>query len=479
MDLPENPTPEQLAILQKYLKQLGASSKKKTKNQKTVYLERTNIIGTKLFIYKNNQVKSNNWYMRFYTGNKKYKILSLRTVDKEEATEKALEKWRTLKNHVETGGEIFEVPVQKTIDQYIEYLEELVETGQMGKTTLNGKKTSIKKLRLIVENYDKPSDIPSNVFHDYIVWRRTKNWDRRYHKNNPNPPSDMTIDKELSDFKGYFAWCKSKRIYVQDLEFPKIKIDWSKSVEKNPAYTLDDWKSIVYYLRTWVKKTKNAKGNALKNPFYRLIFSEFLKIQANSGLRPHECLLLRWSNVQLRSKMEISSSDPGKKRERIIAHIEVPPNTKTGRRLVICPAGVYFKRLHKLYKDKLGESPKQSDFILQNVGTSHFKGDKHFGDALTDGFLRNLWYALRDEIGIDKGVFFEDHYTIYSARSFFINQRLEMGVPPAIVAELVGHSIKTMERHYKNIRLKQLEPELVNVRRQQLGELDFQTFDLE
>ena len=86
---------------------------------------------------------------------------------------------------------------------------------------------------------------------------------------------------------------------------------------------------------------------------------------------------------------------------------------------------------------------------------------------------------MRDEIGIDKGVFFEDHYTIYSARSFFINQRLEMGVPPAIVAELVGHSIKTMERHYKNIRLKQLEPELVNVRRQQLGELDFQTFDLE
>ena len=64
-------------------------------------------------------------------------------------------------------------------------------------------------------------------------------------------------------------------------------------------------------------------------------------------------------------------------------------------------------------------------------------------------------------------------------RSFFINQRLEMGVPPAICAELVGHSIKTMERHYKNIRLKQLEPELVQVRRNQLSEMEFQTFDLD
>jgi hypothetical protein len=54
-----------------------------------------------------------------------------------------------------------------------------------------------------------------------------------------------------------------------------------------------------------------------------------------------------------------------------------------------------------------------------------------------------------------------------------------MGVPPAIVAELVGHSIKTMERYYKNIRLKQLEPELVEVRRKKLEEEDFQTFDLD
>ena len=79
----------------------------------------------------------------------------------------------------------------------------------------------------------------------------------------------------------------------------------------------------------------------------------------------------------------------------------------------------------------------------------------------------------------DKDLIFSHNYTLYSCRSFFINQRLEMGVPPAIVAELVGHSIKTMEKHYKNIRLKSMEPELVQIRRNQLGEMDFQTFDLD
>ena len=54
-----------------------------------------------------------------------------------------------------------------------------------------------------------------------------------------------------------------------------------------------------------------------------------------------------------------------------------------------------------------------------------------------------------------------------------------MGVAPNYVAKLVGHSIKTMERHYENIQLKNLEPELVEVRKKKLEEADFQTYDLE
>ena len=54
-----------------------------------------------------------------------------------------------------------------------------------------------------------------------------------------------------------------------------------------------------------------------------------------------------------------------------------------------------------------------------------------------------------------------------------------MGVKPNYVAKLVGHSIKTMEKHYENIQLKNLEPELVQIRKKKLEQADFLTYDLE
>ena len=60
------------------------------------------------------------------------------------------------------------------------------------------------------------------------------------------------------------------------------------------------------------------------------------------------------------------------------------------------------------------------------------------------------------------------------------NQGLELGIPPAVVADLVGHSMKTMEKFYKNVKLKNMESELVVMRRKKkLEDGDFQTFDLE
>ncbi len=478
LQLPPNPTSDQLAVLAEYLKQQqNAASKETGYGSKNHYQDRKEILGKKLIIYRHSQKKTGVWYMRFYCGAKKYKVLSLRTEDKNKAIERALEKWRSLQNHMDVGGKVFETTTQDTIDEYLDHLKKLVETDQLKKHTVQGKRTSIKKLRLFLENYQKPSDIPPNVLRDYVFWRRTKNWDKTKHKNNPDPPADETINKELTDFKGFFDWCFSRKKFGKSIEYPFLKIDWKKSVEKNPAFEIDDWKAIVYYLRTWVRKTTNPNGNQRKNLLYRQVFSEYLKILANSGLRTHEALLLKWSDITLKKKVEVSKE--GKSRERIIAHIEVSPETKTGRRLVICPAGIYFKRLREIYKEKEGRPPKPNDFIFRNVGTVSSRADSFIGKPLSSEFLRKLWYELLEDMKIDKGMVFDQRYTVYSCRSFFINQRLEMGVPPAIVAELVGHSIKTMERHYKNIRLKNLEPSLVEVRRKQLSEADFQTYDLD
>ena len=491
LDLPSNPTPEQLEILQKYLKvQSKSSDGSNGYGRQNYYIDKTEIIPKKLIIFRHKQKKKDVYYMRFYVGNKKYKTLSLGTSDKTLATERSLERWRTLQNQIEVGGVVFECSTEESIDHYLDHLKDLVETEQIKKLTLTCKRTSLKKLRVYLQDHEKPSQIPPNVLEEYTKWRRSKNWDKKKHPNNPKPPTDQTINRELCDFKGYFDWMKKKKMYVREVEYPFLKIDHKRSVEKNPSFDVDDWRSIVYYMRTWVRKNENRKEYGI---FYRTIFCEFLKVLANSGLRNHEALKLRWTDIKLKKKEEVeyrsSKSKPDSSleqndeskivRERLIAHIEVSPDTKTGRRLVICPAGVYFRRIRNLYKDKTGSFPKPNDYIFMNIGTTHSKKMDFVGRPLSSDHMRKLWYELMEDLKTDKDIHFTNHYTIYSCRSFFINQRLEMGVQPAFVADLVGHSIKTMERFYKNIQLKNLEPELVEVRKKKLEQVDFQTYDLE
>ena len=477
LSLPENPTQEDLNLIEQYL----LAAKKKLRDSeygtRNFYKNRKELIGTKLIIYQPSNKSHDYYYMRYYAGDRKYKKISLGTNDVNVATEKALEKWRVLSNHLESGGSIFEKSAVDNLQEYMEHLEELYNTEQIKKKTIATKRTSLKKLRLRLEIYNKLSEVPINFLTDYITWRRTKNWDKTKHINNPNPPSNLTINTELKDFKGFFNWCRDNKKFMKDIQYPFVKVDWSKSIEKNPSFSDEDWRNVVMYLRTWTKKTTTSQGSKRKNNFYRLVFAEFLKILSNSGMRVHELLLLKWGDITFRKKYEMSSST-GKKRERVIAHIDIPPNTKTGRRLVICPAGIYLQRLKKLYRDNDGRLPKNDDYIIRNVGTKTSK-NAHVGQPLSDSFLRRIWYEFVKDLAADKGIEFEENYTLHSCRAYYINKRLELGIPPMHVAELVGHSIKTMERYYKRIRLKQLEPELVKVRRKELEETDFQTFDFD
>ena len=471
--LPDNPTEDDLVVIEKYLH----AAKRKLRRGKNSYQNKKTLTKGLIIYQPMQRVSGDNYCMRYYVGDRKYKVLSLGTNDEDKATEIALDKWSNLRHHLEGGGSVFEKTIKENLDEYLEHIQGLVDTEQLNIKTLRTKKTSLKKLRLRLEIYQKLSDIPVNCLDDYVRWRRTKNWDRSKHINNPKPPTNMTINTELKDFKGFFDYCIKKKRFTKDIEYPFQKIDYKKSIEKNPSFTDEDWKSVVMYSRTWRKKATTSKGKLRKNNFYRIVFVEFLKILSNSGMRVHEALLLRWSDIKLQKKVEISSKT-GKERDRWIAIIQIAPETKTGRREVICPAGIYLKRLKEFYKKEEGQLPRSDDFVFRNVGTKTSK-NAHIGNALSDSFLRRLWYEFREDLFKDKEIYFDENYTLHSCRAYYINKRLELGVKPVFVAKLVGHSIKTMEKHYENIKLRQLTAELVNVKRKEMEESDFQTFDMD
>ena len=82
LDLPSEPTPDQLEILQKYLSIQSRGSGGDGYGKQNYYIDKTSIIDKKLIIFKHKQKKKNVWYMRFYVWNKKYKTLSIGTSDK-------------------------------------------------------------------------------------------------------------------------------------------------------------------------------------------------------------------------------------------------------------------------------------------------------------------------------------------------------------------------------------------------------------
>jgi len=413
--------------------------------------------------------------MRFYLGNKRYKTICLQTVDQSVAQELAIEEWRKILNQLEAGGTVIQKDINKCIDDYISIIEDAVVTGKTRKHTLLGKKSSMKKLKEFLVDIKFPKDIPSDNFQGYMKWRHTQGWSK-YHNKNPKPPGDATINKELSDFNRLWKdYLIPKGYYRREIKFPFIKIKRGYYDEKNIPFTDDDWIRLVYYLRTWTRCTNNPR----RDTFYRYVFGEFLKILANSGMRPHEALLLRWGDITLKERVISTWQTKAGSAEKIhatskelIVEIQISPETKTGKRLVISPAGVYFRRLRDHYR-KHGHPCKRGEYIFRNIGTKNQHKDKYVGKALSLANLRRLWYELTDELQL------ENHYTIYSCRSFYINQKLELGIPPHIVAKNVGHTVETMERHYEDIGIRKLTDLLVNQKRKKLDGADFLTFDME
>ncbi|CAK6688470.1 hypothetical protein OGCDGJMD_00432 [Cyanobium usitatum str. Tous] len=531
LDLPENATPDQLQVLRAYLNQQQKIVSSKGYGTKNYYKDKHEILGSKLIIFLNNQKLSDIWYMRMHVGGEQvYKRLSLKTSDKKIAIERALDHWRNLKNHIDGGGNVFGEKTEKIIDNYIIFLGELVSTNQIKKHTLQCKVTSLKKLKEYLSNYEKPSDIPPEILVDYTKWRRTRNW-TKYHKNNSRPPSDLTVNSELQDFKGFFDWCSKNKMMTNNIIFPWIKYDPKKHKETSPPFTHEDYGLILNNLLSWFADRELKK--ARRNNFYRGVFMYYFEILAQSGMRPHECLKLRWSDIEMlheyeKVEYEIIQDDEGvhslnedeilittkkgieivpktdnlppkryfttktlenieesleKRRnwfevEYIGAKIEISPETKTGRRVFYCPAGFALKKLWEYYQSQSPIKPKRSDYIFQNVGTTHSKGVNHVGNPLNDTFLRRLWYEFRDFL-VSKEINLNPEYTLYSCRSFFINLNLEAGNKPHQVAKMVGHSVATQAKHYEAMEVQKLATRFSKITSGQISQskLDFRYVD--
>ena len=82
-----------------------------------------------------------------------------------------------------------------------------------------------------------------------------------------------------------------------------------------------------------------------------------------------------------------------------------------------------------------------------------------------------------EELKFYKGIEFDENYTLHSARSFYINKKLELGIPIAVVAQASGNNISTIIKHYENLQVLDFTDELVKQKRMDLSDSGFITLD--
>ena len=503
--LPQNPSLEELKEIADYLEY-----HQKIKNENEGLYQDKEQLREGLIIFKHQKKKVKNWYLRMYVGNRKYKITSLKTQNYKQAKEIAFDEYDRLNQTLKDSGNVFEKTNEEYLQDYLNYLDkELEKNNQItSKKTIDAKRTSLKKLKTLLLPYVKPSTINPDFLEDYILWRRKAkmeggNWDKK-HKKNPSPPTDFTLYKEVSDFKGFFTYLKKQKVSHKEINFPKIKLDIKRLQTKNVPYSNEDYRIIYRWMLEWVDKKYTMKGEekrkeleklglpeeqivkkiglskkGQKSKFYKKVFYNLFLILANSGIRISSLLKLTWQDVVVKGNKtgKVKLNPDGTITQNQIAIISVPVDSKTGFRRVPTPTGKWFNNLKKLYFDETGKKLDKKDFIFQNVGTDNSKGNKFVGNALSQSFILRTFYEMIAELDYYKGITFDENYTLHSLRSFYINKKLELGVPIAVVARATGVNYKNILSHYENLQAIDFTEDLIKQKRIELSDNEFLTME--
>ena len=61
---------------------------------------------------------------------------------------------------------------------------------------------------------------------------------------------------------------------------------------------------------------------------------------------------------------------------------------------------------------------------------------------------------MRDELGLNPD------YTLYSTRSYFVNEGIRQGRDPFDLATMTGHNLETARRHYVRSQIRHKKDEL-------------------
>ena len=344
------------------------------------------------------------WYVRVYRDNTHIKK-SLGIADKAEATKQVLNNlahYFALETKAAQRGET----LTKLIVQFIEFQRQRCQVGEIEESSFKTYERTLKfLLSWLSENgFKYLSQIKRNSLKDFAT-RRVRDDELMI----------SSANQDVTYLRAFFHWCQDEGKLDLEPNIPKLRDEPDKRLG-NPPFNKEDLEALFTEIDEFYKDKKTGA-----DPYIRAGFKYYVRGLIESGMRPHEILAIKWSDVQFK----VTNTN----RARSINIIRVPERTKRGFRITIFKGDsllAWREAQKRLVKDI-----KPSDFV--------FRGEKT-DISLDQDSLRRYWTDINKKLGLK--------YKLYSTRSHKITEMVLNDVPLPLIARNCGLSVKQIEKSY-------------------------------
>ena len=367
---------------------------------------------TGLMVFRRTDVKHRNWYCRIkLPGEDRYKTLSLKTADLNEARDRAFDQDAEVRFRIKHEIPIFDKTFTEVAEEFSKFQKERSDAGEI---TFHRWRVMHSHIKTQLNPYVGPVQITQlgqDRWKSFPAWRQ-KNGKGR----SGGRVSDGTIRDEMATFRSIMNFAAGKK-YIRDSQVFDGKLPLGKTHREE--FTPPEYRKLHSFARSWIKQARNDLGT-----WYRTVAYNFILIMTNTGMRPSEARNLRWRDVGTQTDRQGRS------------FVRLDVRGKGKFRTLVAPSSVstYLDRIREISK-----STGQDDFVF----------------ATDQGKIaRTLYYSLVERLLIESGLQISSsgsRRSTYCFRHTYATFRLTEGVDVYFLAKQMGTSVKMIEDHYGHV----------------------------
>ena len=269
---------------------------------------------TGLIIFRRADVEHRNWYCRIKVpGTGRYKTISLKTADINDAKDKAFDHDADVRFRLRHQVPVFDKPFAEVAKEYSDFQKRRFETGQITRTRWRILDSYIRNHLIPYIGNKQITQVGEDQWNEYPFWRKqnsqpiqkpTKGHLRRPPKaatpegaipdeDTAEPAKAGTIKQEMIVFKAIMNFAADKN-YIQQRQVPKGDLPTDKA--RREEFTLPEYRQLHTYARKWIEAAESAIST-----WYRTMAYNFMLVMTNTGMRTIEAKNLKWQDIEIRT----------------------------------------------------------------------------------------------------------------------------------------------------------------------------------